>query len=142
MAPAPSIAAALILLTKLIIYRENPAKFPETNASLWARTRAARGRYLSTVPLRKSPAKSNSMGPSVRPNFLFCFILFFINIMSPAPPIAAALILMAFLLIEKNPRNIPVWQKIRQSIPQLLQFNRATAGGTVNLHFSSVRIKQ
>jgi hypothetical protein len=38
-----------------------------------------------------------------------------------------------------SPRNIPVWQKIRQSIPQ---FNRGTAGGTVNLHVFQVRLKQ
>ena len=115
MAPAPSIAASLILLTKLIIYRENPAKFPETNASLQARTRAARGIHY-IFPLyhwdlyRKTPAKNHSMGPSVRPNF-FMFYSFFISIMSPAPPIAAALILTALLLIEKTPRKCQFGKK-------------------------------
>ncbi len=40
------------------------------------------------------------------------------------------------MIYRENPAKIPVWQKIRQSIPQLTKFNRATAGGTVNLHFS------
>jgi hypothetical protein len=31
-------------------------------------------------------------------------------------------------------QNIPVRQKIFQRIPQLIQFNRATSGGNVNLH--------
>jgi hypothetical protein len=44
--------------------------------------------------------------------------------------------------VEKTPRNIPVWQKIRQSIPQLIYFNRATASGTVNLQVFQVRLKQ
>ncbi len=54
-------------------------------------------------------------GATRRTNF---FVLFFcINIMSPAPPIAAALILMALLMIygEETPQNVPVWQEIRQS---------------------------
>jgi hypothetical protein len=41
----------------------------------------------------------------------FLFYSFLINIMSPAPPIAAALILTALLLIEKTPRNVPVLEK-------------------------------
>jgi hypothetical protein len=41
------------------------------------------------------------------------------SIMSPA--IAAALILTAKLIIcKENPAKIPVWEKIRQSIPQLV----------------------
>ncbi len=50
-------------------------------------------------------------------------LTFFMNVMSPAPPIAAALILTELLMInrkENTPRNVPVWQKIRQSIPQLI----------------------
>ena len=65
--------------------------------------------------------------------------------MSPTHLIAASLILTALLMIQyvkKTPRNVPVWEKICQSIPQLIQFNRATAGGTVNVHFSLVWIKQ
>jgi hypothetical protein len=50
--------------------------------------------------IEKPLAKNHSMGPSVRPNF-FLFYSFFINIMSPAPPIASALIPTALLLIEK-----------------------------------------
>jgi xanthosine utilization system XapX-like protein len=50
------------------------------------------------------------MGPSVRPNF-FLFYSFLINIMSPAPPIAAALILTALLLIEKTPRKFQFGKK-------------------------------
>ncbi len=44
--------------------------------------------------------------------------------------------------VEKTPRNIPVWQKIRKSIPPLIQFIRATVGDTVNLHVFQVRLKQ
>jgi hypothetical protein len=45
--------------------------------------------------------------------------------------------------IKRNPREISqFWQKIRQSIPQLILFNRGTAGGTVNLHVFQVRLKQ
>ncbi len=64
--------------------------------------------------------------------------------MSPtlAPPIAASLILPANN-IKKNPAKIPAWEKkIRQSLPLLIKFNRATAGGTVNLHASQFRLKQ
>ncbi len=50
------------------------------------------------------------MGPSERPNF-FLFYSFFINIMSPAPPIAAALILTVLLLIEKTPRKCQFGKK-------------------------------
>jgi hypothetical protein len=57
-----------------------------------------------------TPAKNRSMGPSVPPNF-FLFYSFFINIMSPAPRIAAALILTALLLIEKTPRNCQFGRK-------------------------------
>jgi hypothetical protein len=53
---------------------------------------------------------------TIRPNFFVLF--FFINIMSPALPIAASLILTVLLM--KTPRNVPVWEKIRQSIPQLI----------------------
>jgi hypothetical protein len=58
-----------------------------------------------------------------------------------APPIAASLILPV-IIQRKTPRNILVWRKIRQSIPLPILFNRTTADGTVNLQFSSVRIKQ
>jgi hypothetical protein len=41
------------------------------------------------------------------------------KLMSPA--IAAALILTAkFIRCKENPAKIPVWEKIRQSIPQLV----------------------
>ncbi len=46
------------------------------------------------------------------------------------------------LIRRENPAKIPVWQKIRQSIPHLIQFYRATAGGTVNIHVFQVRLKQ
>jgi hypothetical protein len=46
------------------------------------------------------------------------------------------------IVFRENPAKIPVWQKIRQSIPLLIKFNRATAGGTVNLHASQFRLKQ
>jgi hypothetical protein len=46
-----------------------------------------------------------------------------------SPTIIAALILTAKLMIcKENPAKIPVWE--------------ATAGGTVNLQFSFVRIKE
>ncbi len=46
------------------------------------------------------------------------------------------------MISRENPAKIPVWQKIRQSIPLLIQFNRSTAGGTMNLHVSQVRLEQ
>ncbi len=50
---------------------------------------------------------------------------------------------MAKLMISRgNPPKIPVGQKICQSIPLLIWFNRSTAGGTMNLHVSQVRLKQ
>ena len=60
-----------------------------------------------------------------------------------SPAIAASLILPTKLMIyRENPAKIPVWEKIHQSIPLLIQFNRATAGGTVNLYVSQVWLKQ
>ncbi len=44
--------------------------------------------------------------------------------------------------VEKTPRIVPVWQKIRQSIPLLIKFINATTGGTVYLHASQIRLKQ
>ena len=38
------------------------------------------------------------------------------------------------MIFRENPVKIPVWEKIRQSKPLLIQFNRATAGGTVIVH--------
>ncbi len=46
------------------------------------------------------------------------------------------------MISRENPAKIPVWQKIRQSIPLLILFNRSTAGGTMNLHVSQVRLEQ
>ena len=46
------------------------------------------------------------------------------------------------MVFRENPAKIPVWEKIRQSISQLIWFNRATEGGTVNLHVSQVWLKQ
>jgi hypothetical protein len=45
-------------------------------------------------------------------------------------------------VFRENPAKIPVWQKIRQSMSLLIKCNRATAGGTVNVHVSQVWIKQ
>jgi hypothetical protein len=42
--------------------------------------------------------------------------------------------------VEKTPRNVPVREKIRQSLPQLMKFINATAGGTVNLYVSKVML--
>ncbi len=43
----------------------------------------------------------------------------------------------------RKPREISqIVKTIRQNIPQLIYFNRATAGGTVNLHVFHVRLKQ
>jgi hypothetical protein len=46
------------------------------------------------------------------------------------------------IVFRENPAKIPVWQKIRQSLPLLTKCNRATAGGTVNLHVSHVWLQQ
>ncbi len=46
------------------------------------------------------------------------------------------------MISKENPAKIPVWQKIRQSIQLLIQFNRSTSGGTMNLHVSQVRLEQ
>jgi hypothetical protein len=46
------------------------------------------------------------------------------------------------MIYRENPAKIPVWQKIRQSKPLLIWFNRATAGGSMNVHVSQVRLKQ
>jgi hypothetical protein len=46
------------------------------------------------------------------------------------------------IMCKENPAKIPVWEKIRQSIPQLVYFNRAIIGGTVNVHVYNVRLKQ
>ena len=40
----------------------------------------------------------------------------------------------ALLLTKKKTRKFQFGKKIRQSIPLLIKFNRATPGGTVNLH--------
>jgi hypothetical protein len=44
------------------------------------------------------------------------------------------------MIYGENPAKIPVWEKIHQSKPLLIKFNRATAGGSVNLHVSQVRL--
>ena len=45
--------------------------------------------------------------------------------------------------VLRKPRENPsLGKKIRQSKPLLIQFNRATEGGTANVHFSLVWIKQ
>jgi hypothetical protein len=60
-----------------------------------------------------------------------------------SPAITAVLILTAKLIKSKeNPAKIPVQQKIRQSLPLLIKFYRATAGGTANLHASQVWLQQ
>ena len=64
------------------------------------------------------------------------------SIMSRSFLNSGTLIVLLVKYIGKTPRNIPVWQKMRQSIPQLIQFNRGTAGGTVNLHVFQVRLKK
>ncbi len=48
----------------------------------------------------------------------------------------------SLLIHRENTAKITVWQKIRQSIPLLLLFNRVTAGGAVNLHATQFRLKQ
>jgi hypothetical protein len=62
-------------------------------------------------------------------HFLVLFFYFFIFI-------------VLIKICGENPAKIPVWQKIRQSIAQLIEFIRATVGGTVNLHVFQVRLKQ
>ena len=101
-----------------VLYRENPAKFPETNASLQARTRAARGiisfHCTTETSIENPPRKITVWAPVYVLTFCFVFF-FFINIMSPAPPIAAALVLTALLLIEKTPQKSQFGKKICQS---------------------------
>jgi hypothetical protein len=62
--------------------------------------------------------------------------------MSPVPPIAASLILLAKYR-EKPAKNHRFGNNPRKStgtVPFLIQFINATTGGTVNLHVSKVRL--
>jgi hypothetical protein len=61
------------------------------------------------------------------------------NIMSPA--IAAELILLMILYVEKTPRNVPVREKNPPKFATAYVVINATAGGTVNLYVSQVGLK-
>ena len=114
MAPAPPIAASLILLMKLMIkVQRKPREISRNKCISLGPNSGCQGHisfHCTSETYIETPAKNHSMGPSVRPNF-FLFYSFLINIMSPAPPIAAALILTELLLLEKTPRKFQFGKK-------------------------------
>ena len=115
MAPAPPIAASLILLMKLMIkVQRKPREISRNKCISLGPNSGCQGHIsfhcTSETYIENPPRKRTVWAPVyVLP---FCFVLFFfINIVSPAPPIAAALILTALLLIEKTPRKFQFGKK-------------------------------
>ncbi len=103
--------ASMFLPEKLKFYRENPTKIPVlgknqqkcNTAHLLTRPSQHHWSFWRIIIFRKNPA--------------------IWNIMSPAHPIAASLILLAILMIqyiEKTPRKVQVWGKIRYSVLLLI----------------------
>jgi hypothetical protein len=131
----PPIAALLIPPTKYT--EKTPRNFQKQNASLYARTRDALGVYLSTWPwttevlIYNIPRVISHWTSKAKKYNVPCHH-------SCADPTSDK----NDTYVEKTPRNVPVWQKFRQSIPQLIWFHRTAAGGSVNLHVSPVRLKQ
>ncbi len=109
----PPIAALLILPTKYT--EKTPRNFKKQNASLQARTRAARGVYLSTWPwttealIYNIPRVISHWTSEAKKYKVPCHH----SCADPTSDINDS-------YVEKTPRNVPVWKKIRQSIPQLI----------------------
>ena len=68
------------------------------------------------------------------------YTIFFLFLFFSSYNLTVCCITTKLMTCRENPAKIPVWEKIRKSIQLLIQFNRATEGGTVNLHVSLVRL--